>query len=194
MDKALFEEPEFFISDTAFVELDEDEFEPAQRQRRPRASGSASKAPRASLRVSIDFARWRRVAVRVIMLCMIGGLGYGGWFVQRHHTQWCPIREVRIEGVFVYLEREQFARQIEPVVHGGFFNVDLDGIKKAAAKLPWVDSIVIQRMWPDTLVIQVTEKRALARWKENALISDRGKLFYPRGGEFSSGFGVVEWA
>lgn len=191
MDKRFFEEPEFFISDEA---IDSVEFDPAQRSRR-KGRASAQKKAKKTQRAAIDWRPFKRVVNTIVLLTLMGGAGYGAWFVQRHHKEWCPIREVRIEGTFVYLERDEFARQIESVAQGGFFDVDLEGIKEAAAMLPWVDSIVIRRLWPDRLVIQVTEKRALARWQEDALISDRGELFYPKeAAHFPAGLVVLKGA
>lgn len=170
------EEPEFFISD---IDVDDEALE----YRRP----SNKRGRRKPKPVPRDFTWLRRTALGVLSFMALVVLISGSWIVYQHHAQWCPIREVRIEGTFVYLERGQFAKQIESVATGGFFAVNLDGIKEAAAVLPWVDSIMIRRVWPDTLVIQVAEKRALARWKEDALISDRGEIFQPSADSFPPG-------
>lgn len=62
-------------------------------------------------------------------------------------------------------------------VRGNFFTVDLDDVRSAFEKLPWVDEARVSRRWPDTLVVELVEHVPLARWNGRGLVSAEGKIF-----------------
>ena len=43
--------------------------------------------------------------------------------------------------------------------------------------VPWVAAASVRRVWPDRLVVTLTEHRALGVWEDGRLLSDRGELF-----------------
>ena len=90
-----------------------------------------------------------------------------------------PIEKVEIEGEFNHISHDVFSRQVTAVIDGGYFSLNLEVMKTALMNLPWVDDVSIRRQWPSSLHIKVTEKRAVAYWNNNALISDRGDVFKP---------------
>jgi cell division protein FtsQ len=49
-------------------------------------------------------------------------------------------------------------------------NLDLDSSYRALKQLPWVKDVVIERRWPDTLYITLTERKPLALWQHNQKI------------------------
>lgn len=62
-------------------------------------------------------------------------------------------------------------------VRGNFFTVELDEVRAAFEKLPWVDEARVSRRWPDTLVVELVEHVPLARWNKNRLVSMQGEVF-----------------
>ena len=88
-----------------------------------------------------------------------------------------PIRAVKVEGTFRYLNADELKRTVAAHAGGGFFRVNIDAIRKAVAERPWVDQVWVRRVWPDTLRIGVREHVALARWGEHGLVSERGIWF-----------------
>ena len=50
-------------------------------------------------------------------------------------------------------------------------------MRKAIRRLPWVDTVSVQRAWPRGLRVVVSEQVAAARWRENGLLNTRGELF-----------------
>lgn len=88
-----------------------------------------------------------------------------------------PIRNVKVEGAFRHLDAAELKRTVAAHVGGGFFAVDIDAIRRAVARRPWVDQVWVRRVWPDTLHIRVREHVALARWGERGLVSERGVWF-----------------
>ena len=43
--------------------------------------------------------------------------------------------------------------------------------------MPWVRSAMLRRVWPDRLEVALEEHVALARWRDTALVNDRGEVF-----------------
>jgi len=50
-------------------------------------------------------------------------------------------------------------------------------VRNCLEKLPWLREARVERRWPDTLVVSLTEHVPLARWNDNALINEAGEVF-----------------
>jgi cell division protein FtsQ len=88
-----------------------------------------------------------------------------------------PIRHVRVEGEFANLDPEELRKVLLPLLHRNYFRADLQAVEQAAAVLPWVAAARVARIWPDTVMVEVTEHNPVARWGSNSLISDNGVVF-----------------
>ncbi|MBI3140382.1 MAG: cell division protein FtsQ/DivIB [Rhodocyclales bacterium] len=93
-----------------------------------------------------------------------------------------PLREVVVAGPL----REVTATQIEYAARnaatGNFFTVNLEAVRAAFEKLPWVRKASVRRRWPDGLELSVEEHAAVARWKhadgaEARLVNRQGEVF-----------------
>jgi cell division protein FtsQ len=62
-------------------------------------------------------------------------------------------------------------------VRGNFFTVDLDEVRAAFEKLPWVREARVSRYWPDALIVELVEHTPLARWNGKSLLSTEGVVF-----------------
>lgn len=93
-----------------------------------------------------------------------------------------PIRHVRVDGEFRHLSTAALQLRAEDVVRGGFFDVNVEGIRAALLQEPWVREVTVRRIWPDELGLQVQEQVAVARWGGNQLLNEQGQLFKPSAG------------
>lgn len=93
-----------------------------------------------------------------------------------------PLREVVVSTPL----REVTAMQIEyaanNAVSGNFFTVNLDAVRAAFEKLPWVRKASVRRRWPGGLELNIEEHVAAARWKhadgaEARLVDSEGDVF-----------------
>lgn len=89
------------------------------------------------------------------------------------------IKNVNFEGQFANLEKQELHKTVSPFTDDTFFNIKINEIRQTIAGLPWVDSVRVRRIWPNTLDILVTEKTAIARWGDKSLLSDKGLIFTP---------------
>jgi cell division protein FtsQ len=98
-----------------------------------------------------------------------------------------PIRAVKVEGRFTHVTAQALQQAVADAATGGFLSVDVDAIRRAALSLPWVHSVGVRRVWPDTLRLTVTEQIAVARWGEQGLINSDGDVFTPDPSSFPPG-------
>ncbi len=90
-----------------------------------------------------------------------------------------PITKVNVEGGFQYVSPEAVRAVVLPFVGSGFFQLDVGLIKQTLGEMPWVDAVVVRKVWPDTVFVHVKEQVAVARWRDNGLINRAGESFYP---------------
>jgi cell division protein FtsQ len=93
------------------------------------------------------------------------------------------VLSVRIAGEFQHVAREALEASVRRnLAAGGFFAVDVEGVRRAALALPWVREVTVRRVWPDSIHIAVVERVAVARWNQDALLEDDGSMFTPTEG------------
>lgn len=91
-----------------------------------------------------------------------------------------PVKYVRAEGVFQYLGKDELKAALQPLVATSFLEADMQAIHQAVASLPWVETVAVKRIWPDTVDIRISEKQAYARWGAQSLITEQGIIFTPK--------------
>jgi cell division protein FtsQ len=89
------------------------------------------------------------------------------------------IEAMQVYGELNWVDREQLNKAVQPYLDSNFFSADLNGIKQTVEALPWVASASVRREWPNQLQITISEHQPVARWKDGALINDKGELFEP---------------
>lgn len=120
---------------------------------------------------------WRWTAGVLLSVGVLGATVAGvRWLLL---PQTLPIKRVLIGGQFQHLTAGQLQAAIANTVSGGFFTVKVGAVMQAAHTLPWVDTVSVRRIWPDTLRLDVVEQVPLARWGEHALVNRRGERFTP---------------
>lgn len=117
------------------------------------------------------------VAWSSVSICLVSSLL---WSVMTLFSpQTLPLKHIRISGSLVHTNRQQLRAAIHNDAIGGFFSTDVMRIKNDVQSIPWVHTVFIRRIWPDTLDVAVIEQQAVARWSDKALVSAQGELFYP---------------
>jgi len=94
------------------------------------------------------------------------------------------IRALTVEGAdgqpLGHVTGQQVARVCVPRLSGTFFTADLEQARAVFESLPWVRRASVRRQWPDRLVVQLEEHRALARWNDeagNRFVNPQGEAF-----------------
>jgi len=92
-----------------------------------------------------------------------------------------PLREVVLAEAPQRVSAAQIAHVARTTVVGNFFTVDLETLRTAIEKLPWVRSAAVRRLWPDGLSLTLEEHEAVAQWRqlngEPGLVNQQGEVF-----------------
>jgi cell division protein FtsQ len=88
------------------------------------------------------------------------------------------VTQVSVTGRFQRVSPIEVEQAVKARVRDiGLVSVDLAAVQRAVEQLPWVDRATVERQWPSTLDIRVTEQVPAARWGANGLLNTRGELF-----------------
>jgi cell division protein FtsQ len=137
--------------------------------RKPRKGSNKSAAAR---RPWFAYSAW------AFSLLLGAGLVGGGYHYLSQPGQ-MPLRVVEVKGEFRHLSQAEIRETAGAAIDGGFFTCDMPRLRRAVLAMPWVEDVAIRRVWPDRLVMRVTERTPLARWGTEALISADAEVFRP---------------
>lgn len=82
------------------------------------------------------------------------------WLLEPH--TW-PINTVRIEGNLRKTDQQKLQITLSKIARGNFWSINLQTIRLAVLKYPWVKDVQVRRQWPDTLLMQIQERQVLAQ-------------------------------
>lgn len=141
---------------------------PSRRETRRPAKASRWPQRRQRLALSLPWA----LLSGLLLLCVSGLIYLPGWL-----ASW-PIEEVKVKGVTNQLRQQQLSASLGQVLAGeNFFSVSLSGLRQRAESLDWVAAVSVSRQWPDTLVLNISERVPLAVWNDSRLVSNQGVVF-----------------
>ena len=121
------------------------------------------------------------IALTLVALPIVGVLN--GWFASE---RW-PVTRLAVRAEFDHVSAEQIRAAAEPKLGQGFFAMQLDEVRDAVARLPWVERVEARKRWPDTVELVVYEQQPYAHWSEGRLVNRAGQLFDVPGGESLQG-------
>lgn len=90
-----------------------------------------------------------------------------------------PISVVKVEANYDHLSQEELQKIISTGLPASFWTIDLRTLQSRLKALAWVQSVQIEKAWPETLTVRVNEKKVFARWGEKGLLSNKDQIFYP---------------
>ncbi len=135
---------------------------------------------------------WRRILAALpklmLVISVLSALVMG--LMKLNDPELLPIQKVRAQGAFINLTEAMLLSKVGDI-KGGYFNVDVRSVQDTIESLPWVERASVRRIWPDTLMISVTEQQAVARWHDNGLLNQRGEVFSPDKSTFPAGLPVL---
>ncbi|MEF9995162.1 MAG: FtsQ-type POTRA domain-containing protein [Burkholderiaceae bacterium] len=114
----------------------------------------------------------------VAALVLMGGALF--WLAQR------PVFDLRtlvVEGDLQHVTAPTLRAALAGRVRGNYFTVSLDEVRRTCETVPWVAEASVRRVWPDRLLLELREHRALGVWSDGRLLSDEGRLFVANAAE-----------
>ena len=117
----------------------------------------------------------------MLLLVAAAVIGYAlvMWTANRPGFQ---LHEVVVLTPPAQVSAEQLEYAARSAVTGNFFTVDLDQVRDAFEKLPWVRHAQVRRRWPDALELRLEEHQAVAYWTvtdsgDTRLVNAQGEVF-----------------
>ncbi len=121
----------------------------------------------------------KRRMVTILLILLIVGTGFffmtpqGKAFIKQGQAVWTDIqtksnlrlkKDVLVQG-HIRTTVEDIANVVNLTPGMPIFDIDLAEKRDAIMTLPWIRSVVIERLLPDTIIIQVKEKTPIAIWQ-----------------------------
>ena len=103
-----------------------------------------------------------------------------------------PIRWLDVDGVFERVNAEQVRAGLAPLVKGSFFTVDTVSMHAIVSKIPWVEQVSVQKVWPDTVKVVIEEHAPVAHWIDGNLLDGDGNPFQVPGADEIQGLPWLE--
>jgi cell division protein FtsQ len=113
----------------------------------------------------------RLIVVLAVLLALVQVVR---WAAQR---PWFDFKRVEVRGDVRHVTSAELRAAIAGRLAGNYFTLRLDDARRAVETAPWVARASVRRVWPDVLVVELTEHRALGVWDDGRLLSDAGVLF-----------------
>jgi len=90
-----------------------------------------------------------------------------------------PVRQVVFAEPLQHTHRQEVEQALPGALQGNFFSLNLETVRGALEKLPWVRQVEVRRIWPAQLEVKVEEHRPLARWGDGRgeLVNSYGEVF-----------------
>lgn len=136
--------------------------------------------------VSMEAAHSKNYLFSILVMATCTGLALYLW-PKLPVPEILPIKRVQISGNFVHLSPAELEKKATEIIQGGFMTVNVAGIKRELLQEEWINVVSVRRVWPDGLLIFITEHEPVARWGSNALISNEAAVFSPAETSFPQG-------
>jgi len=126
-----------------------------------------------------DVRLMNATALVIVVLAGVVLLAAGAAWVARQPV--FAFRSIRLEGEVTRNSAATIRANAAPRLAGNYFTLDLQAARRAFESVPWVRHVVVQRVFPNRLVVRMEEHHAVAVWKgdegNDRLVNSYGEVF-----------------
>jgi len=90
-----------------------------------------------------------------------------------------PVNNVQVKGELNFIDKNEMETLVKENISGGYFTVNLTGIRALLLQKPWVKNVSLRRKWPASLDVIIEEQVPVAYWNKKAFLSEKGDVFKP---------------
>lgn len=87
-----------------------------------------------------------------------------------------PVNTIKVAANYEHVTHKELENILSKYLSNSFFTFPVSELKDELNAIGWVDNAGVERIWPDTLKINIVEKKPVAIW-DNALMTEDGRLF-----------------
>jgi cell division protein FtsQ len=88
-----------------------------------------------------------------------------------------PVRHVIVQHGNATIDEIAIRNVVSPHLRRGFFRAHVNGIQADLLQLPWIKTVVVEKTWPDKLLIKLSLHDTVAKWNKNAYLLDNGVVY-----------------
>lgn len=116
-------------------------------------------------------------SIATLMAGVAGLLIAGAAFLWLAQRPYFSFRQIDVHGDLQHVTSASIRNAVAGQLKGNYFTMRLDDTRRLLEGVPWVARASVRRVWPDRLLVTLTEHRALGTWDDGRLLSDAGELF-----------------
>lgn len=122
-----------------------------------------------------DVGALGRLTRRLLVLMTFLLIGSGiAWL---YNSKYFPVKQIAIQGKLKYASSKELQTVAREHIRGNMFRADIDSAQAAFQELPWIDSVMVRRRFPETVEIILTERVPVAHWRAGGLMDSKGNVF-----------------
>lgn len=115
-----------------------------------------------------------------LMSFAVVGVIYSGILInQIDMPEILPVENIEVIGDMRFIDKSKIVAILERGIDGGYFTIDLPGLRQSLLREPWVKDVSLRRKWPAGISVFVEEKIPVAYWNNDEYISESGEVFKP---------------
>lgn len=120
--------------------------------------------------ISFSLPKANKNIARLILFVVIAV--FSVFLMDRGNQVWkdiWPVKHVMLQGDTQYLVESDIVEFINQLPVKGMLSIDLETMQKSAKEIDWIKTVDIRKVWPETLVFNVTEHQPVAKIDEYIL-------------------------
>lgn len=94
--------------------------------------------------------------------------------IQSNHWK---VTNIELNAEFKRVTSEQVRVVVAAYPERSFFKIKAAEIRQKLNSIPWIEKVIVNKKWPNTLIIKLIEHKAVAVWNDNQLLNDKGEIF-----------------
>ena len=120
-------------------------------------------------------------AMATLLFVAVVAVGVAGMLWKVSRLPVFSLTGLQVQGQPQHTTAGMLREQVLPQLKGNFFSVNLAQTREAFMQLPWVRSVVVHRVFPNQLAVQLEEHEAAAYWGADdnnlRLLNRQGEVF-----------------
>jgi len=88
-----------------------------------------------------------------------------------------PIEIINLNGDFKRVSKKVVQQKISNINGQGYLNFNLKEVKLEIESISWVQLVMVERKWPDTIDITIFEDDVVGLWNDQLVLNSSGKVF-----------------
>lgn len=116
--------------------------------------------------------------VGLLLLLIISALALAGrlGYLYLADTERFPITTIKVAASYQHVTHKELETVLAKYLSASFFALPVSQLQNELNSINWIESAYVERVWPDTLKIQLVEKQPVAIWDDSLMTRD-GTLF-----------------